>query len=211
MITYTIHSHCHQYSHELAQHNASNMSASVLVNITFGFETLSTNLTPTLPRDLVSQDVGEGLRLDSGKTSENGRDKKGNTGRTKLVGITGEMYDWKKVPRGPNEVKAMHRVKARPTEKISCIQPFHLQRQTPQNNINLSMLPSTQPLRLDVKRKLTARSDRVKSVDLHPTEPWMLASLYNGNVHVWNIESQQLVKSFEVRVARGKEPVLGID
>ncbi|KAK3858973.1 hypothetical protein Pcinc_034864 [Petrolisthes cinctipes] len=54
------------------------------------------------------------------------------------------------------------------------------------------------PLRLDVKRKLTARSDRVKSVDLHPTEPWMLASLYNGNVHVWNIESQQLIKSFEV-------------
>lgn len=55
-----------------------------------------------------------------------------------------------------------------------------------------------QPLRLDIKRKLTARSDRVKSVDLHPTEPWMLASLYNGNVHVWNHESQQLVKSFEV-------------
>ncbi|XP_026280347.1 coatomer subunit beta' [Frankliniella occidentalis] len=54
------------------------------------------------------------------------------------------------------------------------------------------------PLRLDIKRKLTARSDRVKSVDLHPTEPWMLASLYNGNVHVWNHESQQLVKSFEV-------------
>ena len=54
------------------------------------------------------------------------------------------------------------------------------------------------PLRLDIKRKLSARSDRVKCVDLHPTEPWMLASLYNGNVHVWNHESQQLVKSFEV-------------
>ncbi|XP_070562089.1 coatomer subunit beta'-like [Ptychodera flava] len=54
------------------------------------------------------------------------------------------------------------------------------------------------PLRLDVKRKLSARSDRVKSVDLHPSEPWMLASLYNGNVHVWNHESQTLVKSFEV-------------
>lgn len=54
------------------------------------------------------------------------------------------------------------------------------------------------PLRLDVKRKLSARSDRVKSVDLHPTEPWMLVSLYNGNVHVWNHESQTLVKSFEV-------------
>ncbi|GFG37831.1 hypothetical protein Cfor_04930 [Coptotermes formosanus] len=55
-----------------------------------------------------------------------------------------------------------------------------------------------EPLRLDIKRKLTARSDRVKCVDLHPTEQWMLASLYNGNVHVWNHESQQLVKSFEV-------------
>uniref|UniRef100_A0A673C7W4 Beta'-coat protein n=1 Tax=Sphaeramia orbicularis TaxID=375764 RepID=A0A673C7W4_9TELE len=46
------------------------------------------------------------------------------------------------------------------------------------------------PLRLDIKRRLTARSDRVKSVDLHPTEPWMLASLYNGSVCVWNHETQ---------------------
>ncbi|CAL1543677.1 unnamed protein product [Lymnaea stagnalis] len=54
------------------------------------------------------------------------------------------------------------------------------------------------PLRLDVKRKLSARSDRVKCVDLHPSEPWMLVSLYNGNIHIWNFESQQLIKSFEV-------------
>ncbi|CAH0558281.1 unnamed protein product [Brassicogethes aeneus] len=54
------------------------------------------------------------------------------------------------------------------------------------------------PLRLDIKRRLTARSDRVKCVDLHPTEPWMLCSLYSGNINVWNIESQQLVKTFEV-------------
>ncbi|TRY95488.1 hypothetical protein DNTS_026147 [Danionella cerebrum] len=54
------------------------------------------------------------------------------------------------------------------------------------------------PLRLDIKRKLTARSDRVKSVDLHPSEPWMLASLYNGSVCVWNHETQTLVKTFEV-------------
>uniref|UniRef100_A0A4W3JN27 Coatomer subunit beta' n=1 Tax=Callorhinchus milii TaxID=7868 RepID=A0A4W3JN27_CALMI len=53
-------------------------------------------------------------------------------------------------------------------------------------------------LTLDIKRKLTARSDRVKSVDLHPTEPWMLASLYNGSVCVWNHETQTLVKTFEV-------------
>jgi len=54
------------------------------------------------------------------------------------------------------------------------------------------------PLKLDVRKKLSARSDRVKSVDLHPSEPWMLASLYNGNVHIWNVENQQIVKTFEV-------------
>ncbi|CAH1117705.1 unnamed protein product [Phaedon cochleariae] len=54
------------------------------------------------------------------------------------------------------------------------------------------------PLRLDIKRKLTSRSDRVKCVDLHPTEPWMLCSLYSGNINVWNHENQQLVKTFEV-------------
>ena len=54
------------------------------------------------------------------------------------------------------------------------------------------------PLKLDVRRKVLARSDRVKSVDLHPVEPWMLVSLYNGHVHVWNHETQTLVKTFEV-------------
>lgn len=54
------------------------------------------------------------------------------------------------------------------------------------------------PLRVDVKRKLLARSDRVKSIDLHPTEPWQLVALYNGNLHVWNHETQTLVKSYEV-------------
>ncbi|KAK9520498.1 hypothetical protein VZT92_020380 [Zoarces viviparus] len=63
------------------------------------------------------------------------------------------------------------------------------------------------PLRLDIKRKLTARSDRVKSADLHPTEPWMVASLYSGTVVVWNHETQMMVKTFElcdlpVRVAK---------
>lgn len=55
-----------------------------------------------------------------------------------------------------------------------------------------------QPLRLDIKRRLTSRSDRVKCVDLHPTEPWMLCALYNGHVHVMNYENQQLFKDFEV-------------
>ncbi|KAJ3286524.1 Coatomer subunit beta', partial [Blyttiomyces sp. JEL0837] len=61
------------------------------------------------------------------------------------------------------------------------------------------------PLRLDIKvslmsvqRKLSNRSDRVKAVDFHPTEPWLLAALYNGNVYIWNHETQNLVKTFEV-------------
>ena len=33
---------------------------------------------------------------------------------------------------------------------------------------------------------MVARSDRVKGVELHPTEPWLLANLYNGNVYIWN-------------------------
>ncbi|KAJ1889064.1 Coatomer subunit beta' [Kickxella alabastrina] len=53
-------------------------------------------------------------------------------------------------------------------------------------------------MRIDIKKKLLARTKRVKSVDMHPTEPWMLASLYDGKVHIWNYETQTQVKSFEV-------------
>ncbi|KAJ6704282.1 COATOMER SUBUNIT BETA'-1, partial [Salix viminalis] len=54
------------------------------------------------------------------------------------------------------------------------------------------------PLRLEIKRKLAQRSERVKSVDLHPTEPWILVSLYSGTVCIWNYQSQTMAKSFEV-------------
>uniref|UniRef100_A0A2A4JZZ5 Coatomer subunit beta' n=1 Tax=Heliothis virescens TaxID=7102 RepID=A0A2A4JZZ5_HELVI len=54
------------------------------------------------------------------------------------------------------------------------------------------------PLRLDIKRKLTARSDRVKCVDQHPSEPWLLCSLYNGDVNIWNYETHTQIKRFEV-------------
>ncbi|XP_038216207.1 coatomer subunit beta' isoform X2 [Zerene cesonia] len=54
------------------------------------------------------------------------------------------------------------------------------------------------PLRLDIKRKLTARSDRVKCVDQHPTEPWLLCSLHSGDVNIWNYETHTQIKRFEV-------------
>lgn len=55
------------------------------------------------------------------------------------------------------------------------------------------------PLRLEVKKELSARSDRVKSVDIHPSEhPWVLSALYNGNVFIWDYSTNTLVKSFEL-------------
>ncbi|KAI8836673.1 coatomer WD associated region-domain-containing protein [Chytriomyces cf. hyalinus JEL632] len=57
------------------------------------------------------------------------------------------------------------------------------------------------PLRLEIKRKLSNRSDRVKALDFHPTEPWLITALYNGNTYIWNHETQTLVKTFEVTEA----------
>lgn len=62
----------------------------------------------------------------------------------------------------------------------------------------MSHFASAQPLRLDIKKKLSASSERVKSVDLHPVEPWVLAALYSGHVMLWDYESGSLAKSFEV-------------
>lgn len=51
---------------------------------------------------------------------------------------------------------------------------------------------------LEVNKKLQARSERVKSVDFHPTEPWVLAGLYDGSVNIYNHHTGAVVKTFEV-------------
>jgi len=48
------------------------------------------------------------------------------------------------------------------------------------------------------QKKLSKPSDRVKCVDIHPTEPWVLAALYTGHVHIWNYDTNTQVKSIEV-------------
>ncbi|KIY50151.1 coatomer protein [Fistulina hepatica ATCC 64428] len=50
----------------------------------------------------------------------------------------------------------------------------------------------------EVNRKLLARSDRVKGVDFHPTEPWLLTGLYNGTVLIYNHETGATIRTFEV-------------
>lgn len=52
--------------------------------------------------------------------------------------------------------------------------------------------------RLDLKKKLLLRTDRVKAVDLHPTEPWVLSALYTGKVLVHDIDTQKVIKSIDV-------------
>ncbi|KAJ5599633.1 hypothetical protein N7450_000700 [Penicillium hetheringtonii] len=53
-------------------------------------------------------------------------------------------------------------------------------------------------MRLDVKRQLFARSERVKGIDFHPQEPWILTTLYSGHVYIWSYETQSIIKTFEL-------------
>ena len=52
----------------------------------------------------------------------------------------------------------------------------------------------TPPLPTPAPTPLQARSDRVKCVDVHPVEPWVLSALYNGKALIWDYESGSMVK-----------------
>lgn len=39
-------------------------------------------------------------------------------------------------------------------------------------------------LKFDVKKKHVVRSERVKSVQLHPEMPWVLSSIYTGTITI---------------------------
>mmetsp|Transcript_28883 Transcript_28883/g.52596 ORF Transcript_28883/g.52596 Transcript_28883/m.52596 type:complete len:898 (-) Transcript_28883:141-2834(-) len=54
------------------------------------------------------------------------------------------------------------------------------------------------PLKLDINKKLSARSERVKSVDFHPHEPWVLSAVYSGHLFVWDYQAQVLLRQVEV-------------
>lgn len=62
------------------------------------------------------------------------------------------------------------------------------------------------PLQLHIKKKLSTRTDRVKSVDICITEPWVLIGLYTGHLQVWNYEV-----SCEVGESFGEEGLLERD
>jgi len=55
------------------------------------------------------------------------------------------------------------------------------------------------PLRLEIKKELHARSDRVKSLDMYPdNKPWVLAALYSGKVMIWDYSSNTCIKTFDM-------------
>lgn len=54
------------------------------------------------------------------------------------------------------------------------------------------------PLNLDIKKKLNSRIGKVKCVDIHETESWILAALYNGKIIIFDYESQSTIKNVEV-------------
>jgi coatomer subunit beta' len=56
---------------------------------------------------------------------------------------------------------------------------------------------TSRPPRSFAQRSFSQRSERIKGIDLHPTEPWVAASLYSGHVCIWNYETSTLVNSFE--------------
>ncbi|XP_062156478.1 coatomer subunit beta'-1-like [Alnus glutinosa] len=51
---------------------------------------------------------------------------------------------------------------------------------------------------LKIEKEYVQNSERVKSVDFHPSEPWILLSLYSGSLCIWNYQSQTVEKSFKI-------------
>lgn len=53
-------------------------------------------------------------------------------------------------------------------------------------------------MKLDVTKQSSTRSERVKGIDFHPLEPWILTTLYNGKIEIWSYATNTLVKLIQV-------------
>eukprot|EP01112_Ceratiomyxa_fruticulosa_P007271 TRINITY_DN1880_c0_g1_i3.p1 TRINITY_DN1880_c0_g1~~TRINITY_DN1880_c0_g1_i3.p1 ORF type:complete len:456 (+),score=85.81 TRINITY_DN1880_c0_g1_i3:117-1370(+) len=61
----------------------------------------------------------------------------------------------------------------------------------------------------DINKLCSVQCDRVKCCDFHPSEPWVLVSLFNGFVYVWDYELKEVVMHFEVDDLPNKTPRIG--
>ncbi|CAK8535759.1 unnamed protein product [Lathyrus sativus] len=53
-------------------------------------------------------------------------------------------------------------------------------------------------LSLEIEHEFVQNSERVKSVDMHPTEPWVLLGLYSGTISIWNYQTKVEEKSLKI-------------
>lgn len=53
-------------------------------------------------------------------------------------------------------------------------------------------------MKLDVTKQFSTRLDRVKGIDFHPTEPWVLITQYYGKVDIWLYATNLVVKLIQV-------------
>lgn len=53
-------------------------------------------------------------------------------------------------------------------------------------------------MKLDVTKQFSTRLLRVKGIDFHPSEPWILTTLYDGKIEIWSYATNTLVKSIQV-------------
>ena len=44
----------------------------------------------------------------------------------------------------------------------------------------------------------TVDFDKMVSMDVHPTKPWIITSHFNGHICIWNYQTKEMVNSFEV-------------
>ncbi|EKE40970.1 hypothetical protein ENUP19_0154G0009 [Entamoeba nuttalli] len=57
--------------------------------------------------------------------------------------------------------------------------------------------------RFEIKRKVSTKSTRVKCVDFHPKEPWVLAALHTGTIYILNYQTKSIVKTVDI----GDKPI----
>ena len=53
-------------------------------------------------------------------------------------------------------------------------------------------------MKLNLKKRLVAKSGKVKSVDFHPSFSWILLGLYNGSISIYDYNTQTSVQYLEV-------------
>lgn len=53
-------------------------------------------------------------------------------------------------------------------------------------------------MKFELKKKLVAKSEKVKAVDFHPTLPWILIGLYTGAVSIYDYNTQACLQFIEI-------------